>query len=166
MANIDLARAEEWAALVTFFLIPFCSAVETVGSIRRRSPYNGDIDVACCPLRTHSGVPIPEFVDAVETMPRVRGYATGRLTRRVLDPGVEMDLFIGTERNFGLLVAFRTGSEFYYRRVIKPAIDAKKYSMVEGELIQPDGKIVPVETEQKFFTLLGIPMREPWLRAL
>src|SRR3990167_7360212 len=102
--GMELARAQEIAAQVLAELSPFCERCEIAGSIRRRKPEVGDIEIVAIPKTVTAGLwdekeeAHPEFVRLVNRWPAVKGKATGKYTQRTLPEGIALDLFMVTRK--------------------------------------------------------------------
>lgn len=112
---IPLDKADKLAAKILAALAPYCDQIEIAGSIRRRRPLVGDIDIVCLPkagdyqtLRERVLVHSRVITEGPQTI----------ITR--LQNGVQLDLWIArqptkdllseTPTNFGMLFLARTGS--------------------------------------------------------
>jgi len=140
-------------------LSPYCSRIEIAGSIRRAKPEVGDIELVAIPKD------IEGFANEVNKLEKVKGEPTGKYTQRILPEGINLDLFIANERNWGLIFAIRTGSADFSHKVLATGWVKKGYHSVNGMLIK-DGKEVEVREERDLFDLIGIPYMGPELRNL
>ena len=169
---MNLIEAQHIAAEVLSVLAPHCERIEIAGSIRRRKPEVGDIEIVAipktCPLGLFADtdpIAIPEFCDIVNRWPAIKGKPTGKYTQRVLPDDIILDLFIARQENWGLIFAIRTGSAAYSHHVLASAWCRAGYHSMDGMLVKGFHK-VPVREERDLFTLIGLPWAEPWQRNL
>jgi DNA polymerase/3'-5' exonuclease PolX len=155
-------------------LAPFCDRIEIAGSIRRQKPEVKDIELVAIPIQQvaridlFSGVqtqPVPGFIQTVNMWHKIKGEATGKYTQRSLVEGINLDLFIATRLNWGLIFAIRTGSVDYSHHVLANGWTKLGYKS-EGGILRRDGHLTIVKEEADLFNLLGIPYVEPQLRNL
>lgn len=154
-------------------IAPYCDRVVIAGSIRRRCPAVNDLEIVCIPRVEGGGffgdIPTrsPEFVEAVNAWPAIRGKAEdGRYTRRIMPAGEELDLFITDPDRWGLILAIRTGSAEFSRRVLAGGWTSRGYHSDGGVLYDSAGHPTYIREEEHLFTLLGIPWVDPWLREI
>jgi len=160
---------EAWPVAVRLMeeLAPFVTRAEIAGSIRRNRDQVGDIEIVAIPAPDPAGGDLfgvatvhPGFVAAVERYTAVKGSPTGRYTQRILPDGINLDLFIARPENWGLILAIRTGSAEYCRRVLAPAWVHSGFRSVDGMLVR-NGRQVPVYEEGQLFRLCGLPWVRP-----
>jgi DNA polymerase/3'-5' exonuclease PolX len=169
----ELSQARVIARTIREELEPFCDRIEIAGSIRRRCPHVGDIEIVAIPKRVtidllgEESVPHPAFCDLVYRWPAVKGRPDGRYTQRVLPEGINLDLFMATPDNWGLILAIRTGSAAYSHQVLARGWVRSGYTSVGGMLVRDYGSPpVPVREEEDLFRLIGLDWSEPWQRNL
>ena len=119
--KITLSVAEERAQSIVEWLKPACQRVEIAGSIRRRKPMVGDIEIVCIPRQSKNilGEPILDFEAVVYRMNAgAELLAGGNKYRKYNVNGVQLDLFITTPAQWGVIFMIRTGSaEFSHKMV-------------------------------------------------
>lgn len=167
--------AEAWgrADSIRDLLWPHCVRCEIGGSIRRRLPRIGDIEIVCIPERELMEDLLGEiasryhrvFVHAVESLgTKVRGSAEGRYAARRLADGVQVDIFMADEDNWGLIWLIRTGSVAWVKGVMV-ALRQRGYRSAEGRLVRvSDGSVVPTRDEWDVLSRAGMGWVEPELR--
>ena len=143
--RIPLAEAEGLAAEVVALLAPYCERIEVAGSIRRRRPDVGDIEIVCVPKRevlfetrefamfgpergTHTvwedclDRQCKELLQQGVFTPRrdVLGHAAlGPKYKRLSYRGFGLDLFAVTEpAQFGVVFTIRTGPASFSQRLV------------------------------------------------
>jgi DNA polymerase/3'-5' exonuclease PolX len=157
-----LSKAQAIAEKVKAQLSPFCERVEIAGSIRREKPEVKDIELVCIPrLREMYG-----FVSIVNQWKKIKGEASGRYTQRLLPDGINLDLFIANEDNWGLIFAIRTGSAEYSHKVLATGWVKAGYHGDGGVLIDKDGISAAVREEKDLFDLIGVPFLQPQFRDI
>lgn len=155
-------------------LKPFCDQIEIAGSIRRKKPDVGDIEIVCIPhqqidkVDLFSGVstrPVPGFISTVNMWRKVKGEPTGKYTQRQLVEGINLDLFIATKENWGLIFAIRTGSAEFSHQVLATGWVKAGYESVNG-MLRKNGETIAVPEEEDLFKLIGKPFIPPEDRNL
>ena len=169
---MELSLAIEIAEQIKTDLAPFCDRIEIAGSIRRRKPDVGDIEIVAipktCPLGLFVGeypVAIPEFCDLVNRWPAIKGKPTGKYTQRLLPEGINLDLFMADKDNWGLIFAIRTGNAAFSHKVLAADWCRAGYHSVHGHLVKGFDRI-PIREERDLFDLIGVAWKEPWERNL
>ena len=169
----NLERMTALAARYLGVLEPFCDRVAIAGSVRRRRPRCGDIEVVAIP-KTVEGpgdlfgptrVRDPAFCGVVDGWDKVKGKPTGRYTQRMLREGVKLDLFMATPDNWGLILAIRTGSATFSHKVLARRWTSLGYHSTGG-MLQKNGKALPVREERDLFKLLGLDWVPPEKREV
>jgi len=175
---MNLNQVTEIAERIRAELAPFCERIEIAGSIRRRKPEVGDIEIVCIPKTYETGmfqggdtVVDPDFCAMVDRWPAVKGKPTGKYTQRLLPDGINLDLFIARPENWGLIFAIRTGSAAYSHDVLAAGWCRAGYHSMDGHLTKTEykngeykHKKIPVREERDLFDLIGIPWSDPWKR--
>lgn len=161
-------------------LRPFCDRIMIAGSIRRRKEHVKDIELVCIPKKepvkdlfeniTGYQV-IPDFIKIVNEYKKIKGEPTGKYTQRLLRLQQEgsgriyecnLDLFMVTPENWGLLFMIRTGSADFSKKMMNVA-RSEGYLVEDGQLWR--GKsIVEVREEEDLFRILNRRWVEPWER--
>lgn len=166
-----LSEAEAIARRCVETLRPYCDRIEIAGSIRRRKPEPGDIEIVAIPngyeLRDMLEEVVetgrdPRFAPAVESLGTVlKGNPhSGRFIQVALPEGITLDLFLATPENWGLIFAMRTGPAEYSHRVLACGWVMKGYHSIDGMLCTVGHK-VPVHEEEDLFNLIGVPWIPP-----
>jgi DNA polymerase/3'-5' exonuclease PolX len=165
--RLPLVTADEVAAKVLELLKPHCERIDIAGSIRRRRPTIGDLEIVCIPKPYD---PSPLFCSGIATVvnqwEKVKGELPCRYTQRILPwHGMKLDLFMPHRDGYGLQLAIRTGSADWCRTVLAPAWVRAGYRS-EGGLLRrsSDGPICPTPTEEALFRMIGIPWVDPTAR--
>ena len=162
--RIPLIEAEILAKQIVDRLRPHCQRIQIAGSIRRRKPDVGDIEI----------VAIPEFIndmfgnqssehelDMIDWTDFGKVCKNGSKYKQVeLWEGVNLDLFIVTPpAQWGVQFIIRTGPADFSHKFVTP----KKFGgMLPSNLTVKNGaiwngnKIIPTPEEEDDFDLLGI----------
>lgn len=144
--------------------LPGVRRADPLGSLRRMVSTVGDIDIGVATDKPK------EVVAAFTKLPdveRVLG-AGGAKASVVLKTGRQIDIRVHDPKSYGALLQYFTGSKQHNIHLRKIA-NAKGLSLSEyGMKKFKGGKIVgeplPVETEEEFYKLLGMPMIPPEIR--
>lgn len=128
--RIDLETAEKIASELLLKIKDYFIKYEICGSIRRRRPNVGDIDIVAI-ARPDSVEKISEFVKNIdpdgENEAKNLGksgasrYLDGELIKRFRFMGVSVDLYLADKDTFETLVLIRTGSKEHNIKLTKLA---------------------------------------------
>jgi DNA polymerase/3'-5' exonuclease PolX len=157
---MNLAAAQQIADRVYDALAPHCFRISIAGSIRRQAPEVGDIEIVAIPKPYEVNLFSSGIAGVVNQWPRVKGELPCKYTRRRLPEGIDLDLFFATRDNWGYILAIRTGSADFSKRL---AAGWVRYGFrgEEGNLVDHAGNINPVREERDLFLLAGIPWTKP-----
>ena len=170
---MELEKAREIAKEVRQYLDGSCVRIEIAGSIRRRKPDVGDIELLCIP-RTDGGV---DWLDNRVRGLMHQGVLALRLTilgRKVYGPknklmvyvpaGFGVDIFSTTEEGWPVSLVVRTGGKETNMRIATAALlKGYKFHAYGSGFSTPSGEIV-CRSEREVFEAVGLPYREPWER--
>ena len=155
-------------------LRPHCERIEIAGSIRRVKPEVKDIEVCVIPktIELTSGLfgdekykeTSREFIDTVNQWYKIKGEPFGKYTQRRLIEGINLDLFMATEENWGCIYLIRTGSWEFSKQFMVWLL--QKGLKCDGGYVWQGDKIIPTPTEERMFTLVGRSYIEPQNRNL
>lgn len=191
--RIPLARAEELAHEIIQDLRPACERIEVAGSIRRKSPTVGDIEIIAIPKFDEVPTGLFGDIESVNLLDQavinqLHGYETpygmrldkngrsavGSKYKRLTFRGIALDLFIVTPPGqWGVLMAIRTGPANYSHRFVSHDVvqleDGTRGTLpfhmrVQDGQLWSRGKLVNTPTEESFFKAIGLPYLEPWER--
>ena len=160
--RLPLEQAEEIADRVIAKLRPHCEQVAIAGSIRRRRPTVGDIEIVCIP-KPYDATPLfaSGLATVVNQWEKVRGELPCKYTQRLLPEGIPLDLFMVDRNGFGLQVAIRTGSAAWSHQVLAKAWVRAGFHSEGGLLRYASGAVVPTPTERALFDRIGLPWTPP-----
>lgn len=172
--RIPLRYAEDIAAWFEDRFAPACERTQICGSIRRKKPDIGDIEILVVPRVTETGDGL--FGDPVQTRPidaviaalvqedrlkPVKGWHHGKDWKyaQFLIPhdGIKLDLFTANVESWGVQLAIRTGPADFSYRLVNPRIKdgyLLPYQRVkDGRLWYKDEPLETREEEQLFEAL-------------
>ena len=158
---MELHQAETIANDTVEQLRPHCERIEIAGSIRRRKPEVGDIEIVASPKPYGTGLFESGIVTVVNQWPKVRGELPCRYTQRELPEGIKLDLFFADETTWGVVFAIRTGSAAFSHRVLAAGWVKQGYRSVEARLHGPDGRAVSTPEEEDVFRYAGVKWVPP-----
>lgn len=150
-----LEEAEGIARGVVELLKPHSHRIEIAGSIRRKKPEVGDIEVVYI-AKTKE---MYQIVEIVNKWYKKKGDAIGLYTQRLLPEGIKLDLFRATPENWGYVLAIRIGSADFSKRLASAWVKAG-YHGKDGMLTK-DGVAIPVREERDLFRLVGMKWIPP-----
>ena len=156
------------------------------GSLRRRKPDVGDIELLYIPVieerKDDTGLFISQEVNLVdeklgclvaEEKLELRRNVLGRQVygpknklMRHVPTGIPVDLFAATEENWWNYLVCRTGPAELNVRICEAAIiKGWKWNPYGIGFTRADGQVVHASnSEQEVFTFVGLPYAEPWER--
>lgn len=145
-------------------LEPHCWRIEIAGSIRRKKPEVGDIEIVAIPKAYDVGLFASGIALIVSQWPKVRGELPCKHTRRVLPEGIELDLFFATRENWGLILAIRTGSAEFSHYKLACGWSRRGFVSKGGRLYNSRGDAVITAEEVDVFRAAGVAWHEPEAR--
>ena len=168
--KIPLSVADTIASETIAKLLPYCNRISVAGSIRRRKPEIGDIELVATPraydvdmfgatLESHS-------LDHVN-WDGIGEYLYGghKLKKIRLNQGVDLDLFIVTPpAQWGTIFLIRTGPDTFSHKYVTPRKEGgllpSIYRHKEGA-IWSHNHVIETPEEIDVFNLIGLPYIEP-----
>ncbi|TYP92046.1 hypothetical protein LX73_2292 [Fodinibius salinus] len=178
-----LREAALIAGYVQSNIEPMCKRFTIAGSIRRQEPYVGDIEIICIPKVGNVAPPGELFpteankvihhikMNRQEIVGDCRGYKINKGGNRYYQfmyLGMQVDLFMTTPKQWGRMLAIRTGPAEFTKKMARRWKDLG-YKGVDGELVYTDGKehrsTPKFPTEKSFFKFLRWDYIEPQNRG-
>ncbi len=162
--RLDAAKAI--ADRVVEDLRPHCDRIEIAGSIRRRKPEVGDVEIVVIPKTRTGGLfgdqieRSPAFRRVVDQWTKIKGSSGGKYTQRALPGGIKLDLFTATRESWGLTLAVRTGSASFSQRVLATGWVRSGFRSTGG-MLHRDGTPIEVREEMDLFKLIGVEWVDP-----
>ena len=161
MDKITLERAEKTAAVVKKRLEPYCSKIQTAGSIRRKKPYVHDIDIVLIPSDPWNLEAEVLFL-ARPISPKLNGE---KLKRFNYTGGVQIDLYYATPETWATLLLIRTGSKEKNIRLCSIAKRKGWHLHADGSgLFNEKGERIAGDSEESIYEALGLEYVEPQFR--
>lgn len=154
-------------------LAPYCERIELAGSLRRKRPAVGDIEIVAIPRRPRDlfGQVLAEEPTALDRFLDERGVQfakRGRKYQQFAYRGYKVDLFLPTAETWGCVYTIRTGSaEFSHWLVSPEPRGACPWSVRFGGKdgnpgrLTHDGRLLATPEEEDVFAALGLPWIEP-----
>lgn len=171
--RMPLKAAEMVAGELVALLSEHCKRVVVAGSIRRKMPWVGDVEIVCIPKlkqkvasRDLFGAKIiynnqvMRYISSSSDFEKLKG---GERYQKLLYKGeVVVDLFMTTKQEWGRILALRTGSDRYSKLMSSRWVQLG-YHGIDGKLIHEDTKepAPAFPTEQSFFEFLQWKYIEP-----
>ncbi|HAM53933.1 MAG TPA: hypothetical protein DCQ64_00400 [Candidatus Rokubacteria bacterium] len=191
--RIPLARAETLAAEVVGLLSPACTRLEIAGSIRRRKPHIGDIEIVAVPKRESLAPLVDLFGNTLTVLSHnvldaliehllmcgilgrrldVNGRtAVGERYKRLSYRGFGLDLFSVLPQSgaqWGVIYLLRTGSARFSHRLVTSRLLGgwlPVSARVRDGAIWQGETLVPTPEEQDVLNYCNLPWIEPSLRT-
>jgi DNA polymerase (family 10) len=167
---MELEKARAIAQEIVYWLTPACERIVIAGSIRRRKPEVGDIELLCIPRFVNSIDYLDRMVRALVTQRRL-GFRRNKLGSRVYGPknklmahlpsGIGVDIFSTTEECWAVSLVVRTGGEKTNKRIAAAAIRKGWRFHAYGDGFDAPGGHITCSTEQKVFEVVGLPYLPP-----
>lgn len=167
MKNINRMKLEEAKVIAEKIkeqLAPFCERIEIAGSIRRKKPDCGDIEIVAIPKPYDVGLFESGIATVVKQWEKVKGELPCKYTQRILPEGIKLDLFFADRDNWGYIFAMRTGSADYSRKVLATEWVKNGYKS-KGGYLHSNGKRLTIPEEKDLFKLIGLNFVPPELRS-
>lgn len=143
-------------------LEPHCERIAIAGSIRRKKPEVGDIEIVAIPHPYNIGLFESGIATVVNQWPKVKGELPCKYTQRLLPEGIKLDLFFAEKINWGLIYAIRTGSADFSHKTLAATWVAKGYNSKEGMLVRrKDNRTIAILEESQLFDLIGLKYVKP-----
>lgn len=186
--RMGLAEAERHAASFLDAITAACEQAWVAGSIRRRSPTVGDIEIVAEPLvqdrRDMFGEVVGQedmlatLMDGLLADGIVHKRDTNGLTawgpkhKRLVWEGAPVDLFCADADRFGLILVIRTGPASYSHRLVTPKGQQTRDGLpgllpphlrVAGGWLtyRVSGQRIPTPEETDFYREIGLPFVAP-----
>lgn len=151
------AEALKIATTLMEELRPHCKRIAIAGSLRRKKKEVGDIELICIPLPYSTGLFNSGIATVINRFEKVKGELPCKYTQRKLSEGINLDLFIVEEGNWGLQYAIRTGSADYSHKVLARGWVSNGYKS-EGGYLYRDGERYECPEEEDLFKRAGVPL--------
>lgn len=187
---IPLPVARGIAGELVDLLAPDCERIAIAGSIRRRKPMVGDIEIVAIPrfeqVTTGLFEDVTHQVDmlhaqlaeligtgvvgsrSVEVHRRDGSVETqqrmGERYKALVYRDLPVDLFMADRDTWGCIFALRTGPGEWNTKLVTDC--QRFFRRVEGARVLHLGRPVPTPEEPDFFAAVGQPWVEPWERSI
>lgn len=169
--RLTLDQAEQLAAKLVKLLEPVCERVEVAGSIRRKKPDIGDVEIVCIPKVLMTGLFGEKVynVTAIYLVLNKHDYHPmkgGEKYIAAMKDGTQYDLFIATPDTWGCIFTIRTGSAAFTKRLVTQkawgGLCPFEYYFSEGRIVnRKTGALMDTPEEDDVFRLLGIEFMPP-----
>lgn len=168
--RIAFGQAIYLSGPVMAMLQPFCDRIEFAGSIRRKKPEVGDVEIVCVPKAEHNLLGEAYRSDLrIETAIYAAGYnviKNGKKFKQFDLGPCKVDLFITTPECWGVIFTIRTGCAEFSHRLVTPKSSG---GLMPSILRFKDGQIwcgsepEPLETPEELdvFNALGLDWIAP-----
>lgn len=139
---------------------PHVIQAHSLGSLRRMTATVGDLDFSAASREPQKVIDyFSKMPDAARIIEKGGSKATV-----MLYTGVQVDLLVGAPESYGALLQHFTGSKSHNIK-LRILANQKDLSLSEyGVRKISSGKLIPAETEQEFYKLLGMQVPPPELR--
>lgn len=173
-----LADGERVAYELTALLSPACERIAIAGSIRRRKPDVGDIELLCAPKSVRPAdilfgadqldIEVRRLIGrgVLAYRPNVKGTVTyGPLNKLLLHvpSGIPLDIFSTDLANWGMALVVRTGSADFNKRMMTRFLQQGMKGHAYGGITTPNGE-VECPDEETVFQCLGWEFIPPGAR--
>jgi len=177
--KLPLQQAQEEAQRIIELLSPDCERIEVAGSIRRKKPQVGDIELVAIPKMTIAVPTVPTLFPPTDQVSALDQFDYSRIGVLVkggskfkqveLHTGQHLDLFIVTPpAQWGVIFTLRTGDEnFSHLAVTKKRFGGLLPSnlRVSGGAVLKDDILIPTPEEADFLRILGLEGLSPEART-
>lgn len=154
---MELEVAQRIAAEVVERLSPYCSRIQTAGSIRRRRPFPHDIDIVLIPSDAWN-LEGEVLALARPFQPKMSGEKLKRFDYR----GAQIDLYYASAETWATLLLIRTGSAKNNIRLCTRAKDMGWRLAASGDgLFNEKEERIAGDTEISIYNALGLRWQRP-----
>ena len=185
-AKIPLKIGETLAENLITVLLPWCERIEVAGSIRRKKPEVGDIEIVaipkmgvdlfgdCDPKQDHLAARLMVMIrdGAISKLPEInpektrpawgQKYKKFFVTLNDTLGEMQVDLFCCDAKNWGNMFTIRTGSSEFSAALIERIKNQTPYRQQDGYLVDTTrGTVLEVASEQDYFKLAGVGWVNP-----
>lgn len=176
--KLPLATAEKLAGAIVECLRDGCERIEVAGSIRRRRPEVGDLEIVAIPKAAanlfgeddDTVTPLDLILGMLIMQQRLVKVKGGKKYKQFDLPrhGCKLDLFLCTKDTWGSVFTIRTGPASFSHRLVTKASQGglcpNDVSFTNGRLYRGD-EVMDTPEEQDVFAALGMEWIEPKERA-
>ena len=171
---MELEKAKAIAEELKTLLEPACQKIEIAGSIRRRKPEVGDIELLVIPkfdgpvdqldkkLKWLIGTRVLEY------RPNKRDiitYGPKNKFLRYVESGIGIDIFSTDEECWWVALVVRTGRERTNKKIASLAIErGLRFHAYGRGFTRADGSELVYHSEEDVFKAVGLSYLEPWER--
>ena len=170
---MELEKAKEIAEQLKALLAPRCERIEIAGSIRRRKPAVGDIELLCIPkydgladqLDGQIGMLMSQgLLDARRNKLGSVVYGLKNKLLRHVESGIGVDIFSTTWQCWPVALVVRTGGKITNQRIAMAALrKGYRFHAYGRGFSTPDGEII-CRSEREVFEAVDLSYKEPWER--
>lgn len=172
-ARLPRAEALALAERAIDLLRPVCQRIEIAGSLRRQKPDVGDIEIVCIPRTIQyqdlfgNLLPVESVLDNSDIPELIGKVLKNGPHFKQIDLGpCNLDLFITTREQWGVIFTIRTGSADFSHALVTPRNQGgllPSYLQVkEGRIIhRSTGKMYDTYEEADVFKVMGLKWIEP-----
>lgn len=162
---MEFYKAHQIAQHVVALLRPYCHRIQIAGSLRRQKAWVKDIEIVAIPNPYDTGLFESGIATVVNQWEKVKGELPCKYTQRILPEGIKLDLFFATHKNWGLILAIRTGSAKFSHRVLATRWVRRGYHSENG-ILYLNGHEVAVPEEEDLFRIVELPFIDPSRREV
>ncbi len=170
---MELETAKAIAEQIRVLLRPACNRIEIAGSIRRRKPEVGDIELLCIP-KYFAGVDQLDRELGALMVQRILGFRLNKRGSRVYGPknkllrhvesGIGVDIFSTDAECWPVALVVRTGGKETNKRIARAALrKGYRFHAYGSGFSTPDGEIL-CHSEREVFEAVGLRYLETWER--
>ncbi len=165
---MELCTAIQLANEIISFIKPYCNRVEIAGSTRRGKNTVHDLELVAIPkninaLKNKLGMHLLGMQGKNKSNPFIKG---GERYIQFKYMNEQIDLFLASEDNWGLIYLIRTGSAEFSSKILArwKKVSGGGYSE-NGHLHTADGKVIITKEEIEVFKLCQMEFVAPELRS-
>ena len=153
MHNLQIIKP--YAIDLWSLLKPLCKRIKIAGSIRREKEECKDIEIVCVAI----SYKLEEFLLSQKRSGNIIYTKNGPKMKSFKWRGMQVDLFIANENNFGWILFLRTGPAEWN---IKFMQQIKRAGYIcENGTVRKNGEAVPLKSESEVFQLINRKFVEP-----
>jgi DNA polymerase/3'-5' exonuclease PolX len=173
--RFPLEAATKVANELVELLRPDCERIEIAGSIRRRRPDVGDIELLVLPIdEAPAGYKLHRHLERLMD----EGVLSKRLNKKGStmygpsnkllihnESGIPVDIFASTRRNWGMALVVRTGPVDFNKAMMTRFLSLGMKGHAYGGVTGRNGEAIHCPEEADVFRLLQWDFIDPWERT-
>jgi len=158
---MNLVEAERVAVGVIDCVKMLCDRIEVAGAVRRRKAEVHDVDIVLIPQPMMWSTIVNRVVRMFDGVVEKGGDKMAVLQLPVNNERCQVDLWVATHDNWGIVLMARTGSAEFNMKLAKHAHEIGRQYRISMGVTDEGGKILGSKTEEEVFEALKLKWIAP-----